>query len=108
MFEETRVNGLTMKLGANGSTNKGKVLYYISTGEYPKSVVESFPGIRRLKRLAKKFLNCSYEEYCRRQDASEGGYMQHLGFYIDKGISQEDRSAFLAAVISHTHFIHPR
>lgn len=52
-----------------------------------------FPSVRRMKRLARKFLHCEYQESLPREEGSAT-----LQFTIASSTKPEDRIAFLAAV----------
>jgi len=97
-LREMRANGLSIKDQHAG--DEGRVLYAISL-EHPKLQTHKaiFPGVRQMKRLAKKFLSCEYSE--KNQPKRSGTW---LFFSIDSGTSPEDRAAFLGAVAFYTKF----
>lgn len=76
----------------------GRVTYSIRNTISSTHMV-AFPGVRTMKRLAKKYLYCEY---------SEKGQLKRNNlwviFSIDKDTTLEDRAAFLAAVALHTSF----
>jgi len=93
------INGLT--LISSGGLGGNRVCYVIRNHEHP-SRKAVFPSIRKMKGLARKFLNCKYMEGADR--LKERNNYGMLFFIIDGRIHQENRIAFLAAVAIHTEF----
>jgi len=91
------INHLTM--GDGSAVNEGRVQYYISARHPLPKQSAIFPGVRRMKRLTRKFLGCEYVE-----DKALGRNGRTLFFILKSGTSAEDRAAFLAAVASYTKF----
>ncbi len=102
---------MTRVIGSNQDIEIGGIKFYIQTtggnlkkGQVLYSMQDHFtytgirkivlPGIRTMKRLTKKFLDCEYHETYRRGETLE--------FVIDSGIQLENRAAFFAAVCAHT------
>jgi hypothetical protein len=92
------VNHLTME---DASVQEGGRVEYVILIDRPKAATDKavFPGVRRMKRLARKFLRSEYEE-------RKGQRINDLVFFnIKSGTTPEDRAAFLAAVALYTKFV---
>ena len=96
-LDEIRVNTLGMEF-VPIVLRKGRVQYRIRTINY-LPFDKPLPGIRRLKRLAEKFLHCELDVACRSDH-------HFLYIDIDSGTSPEDRMAFLGAFYLYYQFQH--
>ncbi len=86
---------INMSFAHQKASSDARVYYRIaSEGVDPWCI---FPNETEMERLAHKFLECVYSEVARTTD-----YGNIVTFVIDAHLPQEDRAAFLAAVVMHT------
>ncbi len=89
------VNGLRMKAGNSRGNGANRVEYCIY-GRLKDMEAITFPGHRTMRRLAHQYLGCELEKH------TFGRFGGFYFFYINGGIKQEKRAAFLAAVIANS------
>ena len=98
---ELRVGGLVLQ-AQSAVKHTGLYSLELDYGYFPEeSPKATWPGIRIMRRLAREFLGCGYQE-----DHRSRNHSLWLFFEIDTGLPLEKRAAFLAAVCTHTKIGH--